>query len=306
MTAPARTVSNLDYFYPAKQALHSISFTIPSGEITALVGPNGAGKTTLMRCLAGLDAPFSGKIEICGIDILERPREGHAKLGYLSDDFGLYDDLSVRDVLGFIAGCHGLDDTPCINSVIERLRLGSVADQKCGALSRGWRQRVGIGMAIIHHPSLLILDEPASGLDPEARSELSTILKGLQAEGMSILVSSHILSELEEYSTAMLVLRDGKIRKHITLASHQAESHIKILIRTSESIRDEQEALLLHHSMSEEIVMTPDRKMVQITTSSDPKQHHAILKTLIAQDIPVCAFSIEETSLQNLYLDLAK
>lgn len=301
------SVSGLDYFYPAKQALSDISFDIKAGDITALVGPNGAGKSTLMRCLAALDRPFAGKIEICGIDILEDPRAGHARVGYLSDDFGLYDDLSVKDVLGFMAGCHNLSPEIATESVINRLHLQSVAHQKCGTLSRGWRQRVGIGMSILHKPDLLILDEPASGLDPEARAELSLVLKSLQAEGMSILVSSHILAELEEYSTAMLVLREGKIREHITLDAHRAtRAHVRLTVTTLTAVTNEQEPFFRSHDLSGQPSFAQDRTQVTLTTTGDATGHHTILKSLLARDIPVCGFAVEEISLQNLYLDLAK
>jgi len=130
MTDPVISISELDYYYPDKKALKNINLTINKGEITALVGPNGAGKTTLMRCLAGLDTPFNGKIKVCGIDILENPREGHTKLGFLSDDFGLYQDLSVKEVLEFTGGCHNLLPSQATPPVIERLGLESVANKK--------------------------------------------------------------------------------------------------------------------------------------------------------------------------------
>ena len=182
MTEAIVSVDSLTFHYPGKTALDTVSFSIPQGQITALVGPNGAGKTTLMRCLAGLDTPFSGKIQVAGVDVLESPRDAHALLGYLSDSFGLYDELTVQQVLEYIGGCHGLTGaalTERVLWVVNMLRLGGVSGQRCSTLSRGWRQRVGIGMSIIHKPRILILDEPASGLDPEARAELSVVLRTL-------------------------------------------------------------------------------------------------------------------------------
>ena len=307
MPSAAISVQNLNYYYPGKQALTDVSFAIESGSITALVGPNGAGKTTLLRCLAALDTPFSGEIHVGGIDILESQRLAHTKTGYLSDDFGLYDELTVRQVLDFIAGCHNLANPGRIDTVLHKLRLQSVADQRCGTLSRGWRQRVGIAISIMHQPDVLILDEPASGLDPEARSELSSILRSLQVEGMTILVSSHILAELEEYCTAMLVIRDSRIHEHITLAHHQTTRKVNILITFTSPVTDEQEKFIATLSEDDRpLMMMPDRTIIQLTAPADTAAHRNILKQLIAHDIPVCSFVAQEASLQNLYLEIAK
>ena len=309
MSQPIVSVEHINFYYPTKQALHDVSFTLETGSITALVGPNGAGKSTLLRSLAGLDTPFSGKISVDGIDVAEDPRLAHTRIGYLSDDFGLYNELSVRDVLAFIAGCHNLtgqEATTRLDWVIATLRLGDVISQKCGTLSRGWRQRVGIAMSILHQPAMLMLDEPASGLDPEARGELSTILKTLQAQGMSILVSSHILAELEEYCTAMLVLRDGAIQQHVSLASHQQEKGITLRVSLTSSLSVEHEAIILSNTEGQKALVSADRKTVHITASTDPATHHSLLKVLITKDIPVSGFAVEETSLQSLYLQISK
>lgn len=306
MTSPVISVSSLNYYYPGKKALENINFSITGGHITALVGPNGAGKSTLLRCLAGLDTPFSGQITINGIDALESPRDVHAQIGYLSDDFGLYNELTVEDVLTYIAGCHKIDDKTTIESVVNRIRLGDVLKQKCGSLSRGWRQRVGIALSILHTPNLLILDEPASGLDPEARSELSHILKSLQKDGMNILVSSHILSELEEYSTAMLVLRDGQIKEHITLEAHRSSSDkCRIIVDLVTPLSNESEQGIKSQIHVSGLTASADRKSVSIETTADKAQLAVLLKTLIGNGLDVHGFRLEETSLQSLYLEIA-
>ena len=210
-------VSNLNYEYPGKRALKDVSFSIPDASVTALVGPNGAGKTTLLRCLAALDEPFSGEINVAGIDVTREPRRVHQVLGYLSDFFGLYDDLTVRQCLSFAAWLHRLpEDTVegCVRKTASLLELTNWLESKVKTLSRGWRQRLGIAQAIIHNPKLLLLDEPSAGLDPEARVSLSKLFRDLQREGMTLVVSSHILAELEDYCTDMLVLRDGEIAEH--------------------------------------------------------------------------------------------
>lgn len=300
-------VDSLTFHYPTKTALENVTFTMPAGNITALVGPNGAGKSTLMRCLAGLDMPFSGKISIAGTDVLENPREAHAKIGYLSDSFGLYDDLTVTQTLRYIAGCHNLTGTALLERVewvIKILNLHSVCDQKCQTLSRGWRQRVGIGMSIVHKPRILILDEPASGLDPEARAELSSVLKNLQRDGMSVMVSSHILAELEEYCTAMLVIRGGKILDNVNLAAHREASSVAVHITLATEITSEQE-IALRDRLSSYNPVIETRTRFLITAPSDAALHAGILKDCVDGGLSVCGFMPAEKKLQTLYLEMA-
>jgi ABC-2 type transport system ATP-binding protein len=208
-----------------KTALKNVSFTIDKGSITALVGPNGAGKTTLMRCIAALQKPMVGEIYIDGVNILEDPHFAHRNIGYLSDFFGLYDDLSVRNSLTYIA-CSRIPD---LDAALEKVEwaigltgVESFVEKEISKLSRGMRQRVGIAQAIIHNPKVLLLDEPASGLDPEARYALSNLLLTLNSTGITILVSSHILAELEDYSTEMLVLNNGSIAEKRALKRQEA------------------------------------------------------------------------------------
>lgn len=214
------TVENLTFDYPGKRALQHVSFTINPGTITALVGPNGAGKSTLMRCLVALETPISGKIIVNELDVLETPREAHASMGYLPDFYGLYDDLTVEQCLLYHAMVQNIpknDQKSAVRKVAERMQIADQLFQEAGTLSRGQRQRLAIAQAIIHHPKVLILDEPASGLDPEARYHLSQLLVLLSEEGITLMVSSHILSELEDYCSHMIILREGRIVKHCAI-----------------------------------------------------------------------------------------
>jgi ABC-2 type transport system ATP-binding protein len=213
-------VEALTFEYPGVRALDAVSFTVGRGSVTALVGPNGAGKTTLLRCVAGLDAPLLGRIEVSGVDVLESPREAHRHLGYLSDFFGVYDALTVWQCLAHAAAAQAVPAAglpALVERTAGRLGLADRLGQAAGTLSRGLRQRLAIGQAIIHGPQLLLLDEPAAGLDPEARHGLAALFRTLQGEGMTLLVSSHILAELDEYSTHLLVLREGRIVEHRAL-----------------------------------------------------------------------------------------
>lgn len=302
------TVKDLNYYYPGTKALEDVSFTINKGDITALVGPNGSGKTTMLRTLAGLDTPFSGKIEVANTNVLTDPRQAHTKIGYLSDDFGLYKDLVVKDVLEFIGGCHGLKDQALndrIKWVTDLLRLEGVFDKKCGALSRGWRQRVGIAMSIVHKPEILLLDEPASGLDPEARAELSAVMLALQAEGITSLVSSHILAELEEYCTSMLVLRNGKIQKHVLLQEHRKTQKASLQITVLGALTEAQNKTVNDVAGQEAVEVSKDDQTttISIVVDYDHDANHALLKKLISKKIPVCGFTLKEVTLQRLYLE---
>lgn len=207
-------VRDLVYEYPTKRALEGVSLSVPAQTIVALVGPNGAGKTTLLRCLAALEPPYSGTVTIDGLDTREHPREIHARLGYLPDFYGLYDELTVRRCLTYGAWSHGLAAgavDEAVTRAAARVGLSDRLESKAGELSRGLRQRLGIGQAIVHEPKVLLLDEPAAGLDPQARRDLSGLLTSLRDAGMTLVVSSHILAELEDYCSEMIIIENGRV-----------------------------------------------------------------------------------------------
>ena len=297
-------VKQLTFEYPGTRALDCVSFDIASGSITALVGPNGAGKSTLLRCIAALDYPLSGQVLLNGVDVLDDPRASHAKIGYLSDNFGLYDALSVRQCLTFAAASQGVaadNITKVVNKTAEQLDLTSKLNSVAGALSRGQRQRVAIGQAIIHSPSLLLLDEPASGLDPEARHSLSQVFIALKNSGMTLIVSSHILAELEDYSTDMLVLKGGKVlqQQSVQIAPAQNLSlvefelvHIADAAKLSELIQTIAEASAL------EIVS--NLASLQLNEFLMPR--HMLLNRLIQADISINTFGLHENNMQQNYL----
>jgi len=220
-------VRDVVYDYPASRALHGVSFEVEAGAVLALVGPNGAGKTTLMRCVAALDAPLEGTISVAGLDTQEDPRGVHAAIGYLPDFFGLYDELSVRRALTYAARSRSVSeaDTPkAVEQAAARVQLTDRLDARAGELSRGLRQRLAIAQTIVHQPSVLLLDEPAAGLDPEARRSLSDLIVRLAGDGMTIVVSSHILAELEDYSTRMLMIREGRVAGGGVVAAGSGQS----------------------------------------------------------------------------------
>lgn len=298
-------VNHLNYEYPDKRALEDVSFHIPEGSITALVGPNGAGKTTLLRALAALSKPISGTVFIDGKSAIDEPREVHLRVGYLSDFFGLYDQLTVTQSLAFTAysrldGEADYDDA--IQKAIQRSGVSSFADKKIAALSRGMRQRVGIAQAIIHQPKVLLLDEPASGLDPEARHSLSELLLELRASGMTIIVSSHILAELEDYSTDMLVIQDGKMIEHRTLKSSVASTTIafKNMFIRMEYLTENVVELLSNITGVGNV--SESEGIITLQLSEDALTKHQLLKKLIELNLPVSEFSEHKVNLQDEYI----
>ena len=299
------TVNKLIFEYPGLRALDDVSFQIPPGSITALVGPNGAGKSTLLRCMAALAQPVSGAISIDGVDVLNHPRACHRKIGYLSDFYGLYERLTVKQCLHYIARAQGLADADCpaaISKVSHRLNIADRLHMSPGELSRGLRQRVAIAQAIIHQPKVLLLDEPASGLDPEARHELERLFVDLQAQGMTLLVSSHILAELEAYCTDMLVLRHGRIVEQVAVKSRAQQLQLfKLVLATPQANLGAKLQTLPNIRI---INATDQQALLEIPAA--PHQQHSLLKAMLAQELAVCEFAPSAGNLQDAYLQTIK
>jgi ABC-2 type transport system ATP-binding protein len=294
-------VKDLVFEYPGKRALNGVTFRIESGSISALVGPNGAGKTTLLRCMAALEVPLHGEIRIDGENINEDPRACHRKLGYLSDFFGLYDELSVRQCLLHAAASHGIipkEQASVVEKAANRLGIADRLGVKAGTLSRGLRQRLAIAQAVVHEPQILMLDEPASGLDPEARHSLAELFLGLRNQGMTLVVSSHILSELDEYSTDMLVLRDGRVLSH-DLIEQQSPKNIRLKITLSEPRSGLQDILSGLPGVS---FVEGNDTVAMFSFNNDTLDQHCLLKNLLDQGMPVCRFAEQQRNMQSVYL----
>lgn len=231
-------IKNLVKVYGKFKAVDDLSLHIGAGQIYGFVGPNGAGKTTTMKIVAGLLAPTSGYVAVNGIDIAENPLEAKACIGYMPDFFGVYDDLKVSEYMDFYAGVYGIPSARWreINGqLLELVDLSHKVDSYVDNLSRGMKQRLCLARSLIHDPKLLILDEPASGLDPRARIEMKEILKELKNMGKTILISSHILPELAELCTAIGIIENGKLAVSGTVseimrkATGQRTLRIKVL-----------------------------------------------------------------------------
>lgn len=296
-------IENLTFEYPTQFALNDVTCSIQENAITALVGPNGAGKTTLLKCLSALLKPYSGNITIDGINVIENPREVNRVLGFLPDFFGLYDELTIHQTLHYFALAHNFEQSEIEDRIVEvvgRLNLSDKMHEKTGTLSRGMRQRLAIGQAIIHRPKVLLLDEPASGLDPEARHLLANLFHELKAEGMTMVVSSHILAELDEYADNLIILKEGKVTDNSILKEGSA-SDAKIeftVLFAEESLR----GLLEKNKKVEKILI--EGYSVSLTFKGDESDQHELLKQLINANVPVSQFYVKRANIQDQYLDI--
>lgn len=206
-------------------AVEHMDFHAAAGKVTALIGPNGAGKTTLLLMLASLLAPDSGTVTVDGLDPQHHRAEVRKRIGWMPDTLGVWESLTAREILTQIARFYQLPKAGIpqrVTEMLDRVRLSGLADQPARVLSRGQQQRLSLARALIHDPSVLLLDEPASGLDPGSRVELRIMLRQLAAEGKSIVVSSHVLSELDEIADAAVFVNEGRTVRHQTTAEAAA------------------------------------------------------------------------------------
>src|SRR5919206_511038 len=211
---PLVEIENLRKEYKNLVAVRGLSLTLDAGDIFGFIGPNGAGKTTTIKMLATLLAPTSGTARVDGIDVREDPEAVRGRIGYMPDAFGVYDDFKVWEYLDFFAAAYRIprcDRAALIDDVLELTTLTVKKDAYVEELSRGMKQRLCLAKTLIHDPKVLLLDEPASGLDPRARIEIKELLKELKAMGKTIIVSSHILPELADFCTSVGIIERGEL-----------------------------------------------------------------------------------------------
>jgi len=204
-------VSNLWHRYGSQPVLRGVSFEVGYGEIFGFIGPNGAGKTTTIRAMATLLEPTSGRIEIDGIDVGIDPDRVRRVIGYMPDHAGVYDRITIREYLEFFADAYRITDLTVVDAVLELTELGKLDDRLVAALSKGMKQRLQIARILLHDPKVLVLDEPASDLDPRARIEVRDLLLELRELGKTIFLSSHILTELSDICTSVGILERGAL-----------------------------------------------------------------------------------------------
>jgi ABC-2 type transport system ATP-binding protein len=208
---PAIRVRHLWHRYGARDVLRDVSFDVAPGEIFGFIGPNGAGKTTTIRIMATLLEPMVGRVEIEGLDVTMEPEQVRKLIGYMPDHAGVYERITVREFLEFFADAYRVPGLSVVDAVVELADIKPLEDQLVATLSKGQKQRLQLARILLHDPRVLILDEPASDLDPRARIEIRDLLLDLQSLGKTILLSSHILSELADVCTSVGILESGRM-----------------------------------------------------------------------------------------------
>ncbi len=210
MPLPVLYVDELTRKFGDFVAVDRVSFEVNEGEIVGYLGPNGSGKTTTIRMLLGLLAPTSGEALVLGFDSFRQSEEVRARAGYMSQKFAIYDDLTVLENLAFYGGVYGINDSARLAETLAHVGLTGHENELTRDLSAGWRQRLALAIAIVHRPKLLFLDEPTSGVDPNARRAFWDLIYDLAAEGVTILVTTHYMDEAE-YCNRVGMMRDGKL-----------------------------------------------------------------------------------------------
>jgi ABC-2 type transport system ATP-binding protein len=300
---------NLTKQFDRHTAVNDVDLEVKAGEVYGLIGPNGAGKTTLIRMLASAEEPTTGEIHIAG----EQLRRDHSnptlkrRLGYLPDDFPLYDDLTVWDYLDYFARLYRLHNPhrrERLYEVLELVQLTNKRNSQISTLSRGMKQRLSLARTIIHEPILLLLDEPVSGLDPIARMQFREIIKTLQEAGMTILISSHVLSDLAELCTSVGIMELGFLVESAPLQElYQRLSRQQIIIGTLGTI-DALTAELKQHSMVENIETLPGTTNLRINFSGTPADSSELLRSLVYAGIPLSEFHCTQEDLETIFLKL--
>ncbi|MBI5202943.1 MAG: ABC transporter ATP-binding protein [Elusimicrobia bacterium] len=285
-------------------AVDGISFAVEQGAVCALVGPNGAGKTTLLRMLAGLLEPSGGTAVIDGVDLRADAREVHQKLGFLPDTFGLYEDLTAREYLEYFHLAYRLDPARVESrsaDVLRQVGLGEAADKPIDSLSRGMRQRLGLARTLLHDPRLLLLDEPASGLDPGARNDLQELLQRLAGEGKTILVSSHILAELESYCSHLIILDHGRLVYSGSLkeARQEMDHARRLRVAALGDLRVLRDRVLEFPGASD---WRLDKDAATFEFAGDEREAARLLKSLVSAGVEVTDFGEAGGTLQDSYL----
>lgn len=301
--------SGLTKQFDRQTAVNNVTLNIANGEVYGLIGPNGAGKTTLIRMLAAAEEPTNGEIYIGG----ERFLRGEAnpnlkrKLGFLPDDFPLYDDLTVWDYLDYFARLYHLKGTHRIqrlHQVIDLVQLGNKRDSLIATLSRGMKQRLSLARTIIHSPTLLLLDEPVSGLDPIARVEFRNIVKGLQSEGMTILISSHILSDLAEMCSSVGIMELGRMVESSRLHDLYERQGSQQIVISSLGTASTLESTLRSQPHVTNCEILDGINGVRIDFAGDLEACATLLRSLIESGIPITEFRRTQESLEAIFLKL--
>jgi len=291
-------------------AVNDIDLQVAAGEVCGLIGPNGAGKTTLLRMLAAAEEPTTGEIYING-DRLQRDRSHpilKQRIGFLPDDFPLYDDLTVWDYLDYFARLYNLQQShrrSRINSVLELVQLTNKRNSVISTLSRGMKQRLSLARTIIHEPLLLLLDEPVSGLDPIARMQFREIIKLLQSVGMTVVISSHVLSDLAELCSWVGIMELGYLVESAPLQElYKRLSRQQIFMSVLGNNLAALTSALKNFPWVESWEIVPETQQVCVNFSGSQEDAANLLRELVAANIPLTEFHCTQEDLETIFLKM--
>ncbi len=301
-------VCDLTRHFGRTKAVDGISFSLESGHIFGFVGPNGAGKTTTLRIMATLDDPTSGDVMIDGHSVIQYPERVRRLLGFMPDSLPAHSDINVMEYLDFFArgyGLRGATRTRALASVVEFTNLGNLRHKLLRSLSKGMKQRVSLARALVHDPAILIMDEPAAGLDPRARVEFRELVSLLAENGKAILISSHILTELTEICNGVVIIERGKILRTGTLddVMRTEVAHRTLAIRAVQDAEAVHRTLLeMPHVMQARIV----GKEVHVDLEGDESQAAELLAALVQGELQVCEFRPVQDDLEDLFMRVTR
>jgi len=310
--SPIIEIKELTKRFNQRLAVNNISFNIDSGEIFGLVGPNGAGKTTTMRMLVTLLKPDHGEIFVGGYSVKKQPNDVRRQIGFMPDSFGVYGDMTVQEYLDFFGACYKIDPHQRVHLITDLLDLVDLRhrrDDMVDTLSTGLKQRLGLARVLIHDPGILVLDEPASGLDPRARVEIRELLLEVARLGKTILFSSHILADVGELCTRVGIIEDGKLVALGTLQqlSDHVMPHRQIHIGLMDRKEEAQIMLQSLPGVAEVRAVDNDNRIsLEVDFIGEDESMHQLLAKLLAQGFPVIHFSEESKNLEEVFMRTTK
>jgi ABC-2 type transport system ATP-binding protein len=309
----AIVIEGLRKEYNEKVALDSLDLTVPAGQILGLIGPNGAGKTTTIKILVGLSRPTRGTAFISGVNCVTESKKIKKNVGYMPDRFGAYNNMRVLEYLDFFGAAFGIrrrDRILRIEEVMELTGTAYMRDMYVDALSHGMSQRLAIARTLLHDPKVLILDEPANGLDPQARIEMRDLLLNLADAGKTLLVTSHILPELSRICHRIAILTHGKLRACGTVAeiSRQVSQRrtIEVHLLNSEDVARTSEFLRDHLGEDSEVTAVETEMVVRFRTSLTESELGDLLTRLVQHDIKMSQFRELQSDLEEAFMSFAR
>jgi len=299
-------VKDLTKIYGEQKALDQISFEIKTGEIVGFVGPNGAGKSTTMKILTGFIPPSSGEAKINDLDLIEKSLEIRKHIGYLPEHNPLYLDMYVKEYLEFVAGIYklGKNTKSRIKEIIEQTGLSIEQKKKIGALSKGYRQRVGLAQALIHDPEILILDEPTSGLDPNQIIEIRNLISAVGKE-KTVLLSTHIMQEVEAICDRIIIINKGKIVADDSIDSIYSHTQDQLITVIVEFDKTPDQKQLENIELVDKVAKLDDKNwLIQSTSTEDIRPK--IFNFAVQSDLAVLSMQKKEKSLEEVFQELTK